>query len=97
MLSTMTMEKAEAKLVEPVSIAPKFQDTVFVIMWWSKKSGGTYSDIRKSEAGKDRFLRTLEYYGYDMSLVQVFEQTKPWVPEPKARKPLSRKKDLELQ
>lgn len=70
---------------EPTTIAPVYQDTVFIIMWPSNRSGGTYSDLRKSEAGKNRFVETLEFMGVDISTVQVIEQTKPWVPTPKSK------------
>lgn len=66
--------------------APVHQDRVFLIMWQSARSGGTYTELRKSVQGKNRFLSALHFMGIDMRSVQVFEQQKVWVPEPKGRK-----------
>lgn len=66
--------------------APVHQDKVFLIMWQSSKSGGTYTALRKSIRGRNRFLSGMRRIGMDMSNVQVFEQTKTWVPTPKAKK-----------
>lgn len=66
--------------------APVLQDTVYIIMWQSKRSGGTYTELRKSEQGKDRFLHALEWMGVDMSTVLVTRQSKPWVPVRKTRR-----------
>lgn len=60
--------------------SPLYQDDIFIIMWPSNRSGGTYSEIRKSEQGKDRFLQSLEFMGQNMSKVKVIKQAKPWVP-----------------
>lgn len=60
-------------------IAPAYQETVYIVMWQSNLSGGTYSALRKSVEGKDRLLRTLAFLGFNMSTVQVIEQEKPWV------------------
>jgi hypothetical protein len=66
--------------------APVHQDRVFVIMYPSNRSGGTYTELRKSIQGKNRFMSGLRFMGYDMSKVHVFEQNKIWVPEPKKNK-----------
>lgn len=65
--------------------SPVHQDKVFIIMWCSSKSGGTYTELRKSVRGKNRFLSGLHSLGVDLREVQVFEQTKTWVPTPKTK------------
>jgi hypothetical protein len=65
--------------------SPIHQDKVFIIMWHSTKSGGTYTELRKSIRGKNRFLAGLNFLGVNLKEVQVFEQTKTWVPTPKTK------------
>lgn len=67
--------------------APVHQDRVFIIMWESSKSGGTYTELRKSIRGKDKFLRGLHFFGVDLNEVRVIDVPKAWVPEPKKSKP----------
>lgn len=67
-------------------IAPAYQDTVYMVMQMSSRSGGTYSTVRRSKESLERFLDTLERHGADMSKVKVFEQSKPWVPIRKTKK-----------
>jgi hypothetical protein len=57
------------------------QETVYLVMWRSKKSGATLSELKKTDDGRDRLLRTLEYLGYDLDEVIVIEQDKAWKPE----------------
>lgn len=66
-------------------LAPVHQSTVYVIMWKSSRSNGTYSEIRKSWEGMRNFILTLDTLGFDLSLVTVFEQEKPWVPVRKSK------------
>lgn len=70
--------------------SPVHYDKVFIIMWQSSKSGGTYTELRKSVRGKNRFLRGLNYYGVNLQEVQVIEVPKTWVPEPKVKKKVVR-------
>lgn len=65
--------------------APVHQDKVFIIMWQSSKSGGTYTELRKSVRGKNRFLQGLSFLGVNLREVHVFEQVKTWVPQPKTK------------
>lgn len=65
--------------------APVHQDRLFLIMWQSSKSGGTYSMLRKSVQGKNNFLRGLSFMGVNLDEVIVVEQTKAWVPEKKKK------------
>lgn len=66
--------------IEEERTSPLFQEKIFLIMWKSNRSGGTYSQLRKSIEGKDRFLRSLAFLGVNLSEVTVVEQTKVWVP-----------------
>lgn len=66
--------------------SPVHQDKVFIIMWQSSKSGGTYTELRKSIRGKNRFLEGLSFLGVDLNEVDVIETPKKWVPEKKAKK-----------
>lgn len=65
--------------------SPVHQNMVYIIMWHSSKSGGTYTELRKSVRGKNRFLSGLNYLGVDLKEVQVIEQPKVWVPVPKTK------------
>jgi hypothetical protein len=65
--------------------SPVHQDKVFIIMWHSQKSGGTYTELRKSVRGKNRFLAGLNFLGVNLKEVQVIEQPKVWVPLPKSQ------------
>lgn len=65
--------------------APIHQDKVFIIMWQSSKSGGTYTELRKSVRGKNRFLQGLSFYGVDLREVNIIEVPKTWVPEKKTK------------
>lgn len=73
--------------------APLYQDDVYVIMWRSERSGGTYSIIRKSEEGMRRYVYALELVGWSKDQIKVFTQHKPWVPVKKSEEP---KKHAEL-
>ncbi len=66
--------------------SPLHQEKVYIIMWQSSKSGGTYTELRKSIRGKNRFLLGLRMMGVDLDEVQVFEQDKKWIP-PRKTKP----------
>ncbi len=66
--------------------SPVHQDKVFIIMWQSSKSGGTYTELRKSIRGKNRFLEGLSFHGVDLNEVEVIETVKKWVPEKKSKK-----------
>jgi hypothetical protein len=79
---------AEQRRIEEQEISygsPVFQDKVYIIMYQSSKSGGTYTELRKSERGKNRLLANLHFLGVDLHDVHVFEQVKTWVPEPKTK------------
>lgn len=72
-------------------ISPLFQDEVYVIMWRSERSGGTYSIIRKSREGMLRYVYALELIGWPKDSIKVATQSKPWVPLKKSEEPKSRK------
>lgn len=74
----------DAEQAEP-TIAPVFQSDVYLIMWRSDRSGGTYSIVRKSRESMERFIHALDIMGFDMSNVQVSQQSKPWVPQRKSK------------
>lgn len=61
------------------------QDSVYIIMWRSEVSGGTYSALRKTEQGKDNFINTLYQNGVDPSQVIISEQKKKWSPNDKKK------------
>lgn len=65
--------------------SPLHQDKVFIIMWQSARSGGTYTELRKSVRGKNRFIAGLSRLGVDLSEVHVFEQQKAWIPQRKTK------------
>lgn len=64
--------------------SPLHHNTVFIIMWQSEKSGGTYTELRKSVRGKEKFLRGLHNFGVNLEEVHVIEQKKAWVPDKKS-------------
>lgn len=66
--------------------SPVHQSEVFIIMWQSRKSGGTYTELRKSIRGKNKFLKGLHHFGVDLNEVKVIPQPKSWIPENKSRK-----------
>jgi hypothetical protein len=65
--------------------SPVHHDKVYIIMWHSQKSGGTYTELRKSIRGKNKFIAGLNMMGVDLREVQVIEQPKVWVPVPKSQ------------
>ncbi|OME54156.1 hypothetical protein BSK59_16260 [Paenibacillus odorifer] len=71
--------------------SPVHQSMVYIIMWHSQRSGGTYTELRKSVRGKNRFLAGLNFHGVDLKEVQVIEQPKVWVPVPKTKKPTKKR------
>lgn len=58
-------------------------EKVFIVMWQSEKTGCTYSDLRKTEEGKDKLVRTLIHFGYKDIIIH--EQTKAWMPPIKTK------------
>lgn len=66
-------------------VAPLFQQDVYVIMWRSDRSNGTYSIIRKSREGMLRYVYALEMIGWSKDQIKVINQHKPWVPERKTK------------
>lgn len=66
-------------------VAPMFQSEVYVIMWRSERSGGTYSIIRKSREGMLRYVYALEMVGWKKDQIKVLSQNKPWVPDRKTK------------
>jgi hypothetical protein len=52
-------------------------------MWQSRKSGATYSDIRKTDSGLNRLLDTLKWLGYKKEEIVISEQNKVWLPDKK--------------
>lgn len=61
-------------------VSPLFQEEVYLIMWRSERSGGTYSIIRKSREGMLRYVYALEMIGWPKDQIKVIPQHKPWVP-----------------
>lgn len=57
------------------------QETVYLVMWRSRKSGATLSELKKTDSGKNRLIATLEYLGYDRDEIIVIEKDKAWKPE----------------
>lgn len=65
--------------------------TLYLIMWKSKKTGGTYSALRKTDEGRDRFLRTLTWLGFEEEEIIIVPQEREWKPILKRNtKPLDR-------
>lgn len=58
-----------------------WQDTAYIIMWRSSKSGGTYTELRRTDWGRDRLLKTLVYQGIPRENIHVEKQRKPFIPE----------------
>jgi len=56
------------------------QDTVFLVMWRSRKSGATLSELKKTEAGKNRLVATLLFLGYAYDDLIIVEKDKAWKP-----------------
>lgn len=57
------------------------QETVYVVMWRSKKTGATLSDLRKTDKGLEKLIKTLVFLGYKREEIIVSEQQKAWKPE----------------
>jgi hypothetical protein len=62
------------------------QDTIYIVMYQSKRSGGTYTELRKTEAGLNRLVETLVFMGYNREDIIITEQQKRWMPEFKNNK-----------
>jgi hypothetical protein len=60
--------------------------TVFLIMWKSKRSGATLSELKKSEEGKNSFVRALIFMGVDPDTIVIQEQEKPYKYVPKSER-----------
>jgi hypothetical protein len=58
-----------------------WQDTAYIIMWKSEKSGGTYTELRRTDWGRDRLLSTLRYLGVKEKNIVVFTKQKVFVPD----------------
>ncbi len=56
------------------------QEIVYLIMYQSKVSGATLTELRKTDFGRDRLLNTLVFLGYSLDDVVVVEQKKAWKP-----------------
>lgn len=56
------------------------EEMLYLVMWRSKKSGATLSDLRKTEEGKDRLVNTLKYLGYREEDIIVVRQRREWKP-----------------
>jgi len=57
------------------------QDVVYIVMYRSRKSGGTYTEIRRTAQGLARLLQTLKYLGYKDDEIIITEQKKKWMPD----------------
>lgn len=54
------------------------EDKVYLIMWQSRKTGATLSALKKSEFGKNNFVRTLQWMKVDPETIVVVEQERPY-------------------
>lgn len=54
------------------------QEEIYVVMWKSKRSGATLSDIRKTDNGFSRLINTLHFLGYRDEEIVVTKQEKIW-------------------
>jgi len=57
------------------------QEIVYVIMWESKVSGATRSELRRTDYGRNRLLATLQFLGYELDDIIIVEQKKAWKPK----------------
>lgn len=76
-------------------VSPLFQSEVYLIMWRSERSGGTYSIVRKSREGMLRYVYALELIGWRKEDIKVVLQDKPWVPIKKSEEPKGKHKALQ--
>lgn len=56
------------------------EEMLYLVMWRSRKTGATLSDLRKTEAGKNRLVETLMYLGYSEEDIIVTKQRREWKP-----------------
>jgi hypothetical protein len=70
------------------------QNTVYIVMYQSKRSGGTYTELRRTEAGLNLLIDTLLHMGYKKSDIEVTEKQKLWMPELKGDKKKNRRRTL---
>lgn len=65
------------------------QEVVYIVMYQSRKSGGTYTEVRRTPRGLARLLETLRILGYKKEEISITEQQKKWMPDPniKLKKP----------
>lgn len=59
------------------------ENTIYLVMWKSPKTGTTLSDIKKSEHGKNNLVRTLLFIGIPEENIHVYEQEKVYKYVPK--------------
>lgn len=64
----------------------KDQDCVYVIMYPSRKTGGTYSIIRRLPQGLENVKKTLLALGYKEEELVITEMPKPWMPPKKNKR-----------
>jgi hypothetical protein len=68
------------------------QDHVYIVMYPSRKSGGTYTEVRRTQRGLARLLRTLRSLGYVDSEIEVTDKRKTWMPETTNQEPVIKRK-----
>jgi hypothetical protein len=77
---------------EERSIGWQRQNKVYIVMYQSRRSGGTYTELRRTEAGLNRLIDTLLFMGYSREDISVSEQRKLWMPEFKGTKKKSNRR-----
>lgn len=63
------------------------EDTIYLVMWRSQRSGATLSILRKSTEGKDNWVAGLKFMGIKEEDIEIIPQGKAWMPDQSAKKP----------
>jgi hypothetical protein len=80
----------EEDFEESISGSWRNQDHVYIVMYPSRKSGGTYTEVRRTPRGLARLLRTLRSLGYVDSEIEITDKRKTWMPEVGSKKSTSK-------
>lgn len=59
----------------------RYQEQVYVVMWQSPISDATLTEVRRTDAGRDRLIETLVYNGIPRSSIIVTPMKKKWMPD----------------
>jgi hypothetical protein len=79
----------EEDFEESISGSWRDQDHVYIVMYPSRKSGGTYTEVRRTPRGLARLMRTLRSLGYMDSEIEITDKQKTWMPEITAKKSIT--------